>query len=213
VSGTRGRLIVFEGGEGSGKSTQAALLAQRLGAVLTREPGGTDIGVRLRSVVLDAGPPSPEGAYVPGARTEALLMAADRAQHVAEVVGPALDDGRDVVSDRFSGSTLAYQGYGRGLDLGELTWLSSWASGGLEPDLVLLLDVDQEEAAARRCRPRDRMESAGDTFHQRVVAGYLALAGADPGRWVVVDGSGSVEEVSTRVWAAYEAWESRRQPG
>ena len=195
-----GRFIVFEGGEGSGKSTQAARLAQRLGAVLTREPGGTGIGLRLRSVVLDA------HEQAPAARTEALLMAADRAQHVAEVVRPALEDGRDVVSDRYSGSTLAYQGHGRGLDVGELAWLSSWASEGLEPDLVLLLDVDQEVAAGRRCRPRDRMEAAGDTFHQRVVAGYLALAAADPGRWVVVDGSGTADEVADRVWAAWQSW-------
>jgi len=133
-------------------------------------------------------------------------MAADRAQHVAEVVRPALEAGRPVVSDRFSGSTLAYQGYGRGLDLGDLAWLSGWAAEGLEPDVVFLLDVDQEVAAARRCRPRDRIEAAGDTFHQRVVAGYHALAAADPDRWVVVDGSGTVDEVAARVWSAYEAW-------
>jgi len=197
----KGRLVVFEGGEGSGKSTQAARLAQRLGAVLTREPGGTEIGERLRRVVLDD-----DDLHPPAPRTEALLMAADRAQHVAEVIRPALDAGRDVVSDRFSGSTLAYQGYGRGLAVGELAWLSSWASDGLEPDLVLLLDVDQEVAAGRRCRPRDRMEAAGDTFHQRVVSGYLALAAADPGRWVVVDGAGTVEEVAERVWSAWQAW-------
>ncbi len=192
-----GRFVVFEGGEGSGKSTQAALLAERLGAVLTREPGGTEIGLRLREVVLG------QGVSGLSPRTEALLMAADRAQHVAEVVLPALVAGRDVVSDRYSGSTLAYQGHGRGLDLDQLAWLSRWAAEGLEPDLVVLLDVDQEEAAARRCRPRDRMEAAGDSFHQRVVAGYRALAAADPDRWVVVDGTGTVDEVATRVWAAY----------
>ena len=115
-----------------------------------------------------------------------------------------------MVSDRFSGSTLAYQGYGRGLDVGELAWLSSWAAEGLEPDLVVLLDVDQAVAAARRCRPRDRMEAAGDAFHQRVVAGYLALAAADPDRWVVVDGSGTVDEVAARVWSAFEAWAGGR---
>jgi dTMP kinase len=198
----KGRLIVFEGGEGSGKSTQAAVLAERLRAVHTREPGGTEIGLRLRDVVLgDAASLSD--------RAEALLMAADRAQHVAEVIRPALERGHDIVCDRFSGSTLAYQGYGRGLDVGELAWLSSWASEGLEPDLVLLLDVDQEVAAARRCRPRDRMEAAGDSFHQRVVAGYLALAAVEPHRWVVVDGSGTVDEVAARVWSAYQAWTGR----
>ena len=200
----RGRFVVFEGGEGSGKSTQAARLAERLGAVLTLEPGGTEVGARLRAVVLGDGAPG----LAP--RTEALLMAADRAQHVAEVVRPALEAGRHVVSDRYSGSTLAYQGYGRGLDLDELAGLSRWAAEGLEPDVVFLLDVDQATAAARRCRPRDRIEAAGDTFHQRVVAGYLALAAADPARWVVVDGSGTVEEVAARVWSAYVAWDQSR---
>ncbi|MEA2933184.1 MAG: dTMP kinase [Actinomycetota bacterium] len=199
----RGRFVVLEGGEGSGKSTQAALLGQRLHAVLTREPGGTDVGSRLRDVLLGSG----TGPLA--ARTEALLVVADRAQHVAEVVRPALDRGQNVVSDRFSGSTLAYQGYGRGLDVGELARLSSWASAGLEPDLVLLLDVDQAVAAARRCRPRDRMEAAGDTFHQKVVAGYLALAEADPDRWTVVDGNGAVDEVADRVWSAFESWAAR----
>lgn len=200
----RGRFVVFEGGEGSGKSTQAARLAERLGAVQTLEPGGTEVGARLRAVVLGDGAPG----LAP--RTEALLMAADRAQHVAEVVRPALEAGRHVVSDRYSGSTLAYQGYGRGLDLDELAGLSRWAAEGLEPDVVFLLDVDQETAAARRCRPRDRIEAAGDTFHQRVVAGYLALAAADPARWVVVDGSGTVEEVAARVSSAYVAWDRSR---
>ncbi|MEA2971723.1 MAG: dTMP kinase [Actinomycetota bacterium] len=197
-----GVFVVFEGGEGSGKSTQASRLAERLGAVLTLEPGGTEIGQRLRDVVLG------DGGSTLAPRAEALLMAADRAQHVAEVVRPALEAGRPVVSDRFSGSTLAYQGYGRGLDLGDLARLSGWATEGLEPDVVFLLDVDQEVAAARRCRPRDRIEAAGDTFHQRVVAGYQALAAADPDRWVVVDGSGTVDEVAARVWSAYEAWEA-----
>jgi dTMP kinase len=198
VAGT-GRFIVLEGGEGSGKSTQAALLARRLDAVLTLEPGGTEVGKRLRDLVLGDG-------TLLDPRAEALLMAADRAQHVAEVVRPALERGADVVSDRFSGSTLAYQGYGRGLDLTDLAGLSSWAADGLGPDLVLLLDLDQEEAAARRCRPRDRIEAAGDTFHQRVLAGYRALAAADPDRWVVVDGSGAVDSVAERVWSAYQAW-------
>jgi len=197
----RGRFVVFEGGEGSGKSTQAALLAGRLDAVLTREPGGTDIGARLRSVVLD------DATHPPGARTEALLMAADRAQHVAEVVRPALEAGKDVVSDRFSGSTLGVHEPHQGDREGE-----GEHRHGLEADLVLLLDVDQQEAAARRCRPRDRMESAGDSFHQRVVAGYLLLAAADADRWVVIDGTGSVGEVSERVWSAFQAWATGAAP-
>ncbi len=193
------RLIVFEGGEGSGKSTQAALLAQRLGAVLTREPGGTDIGRRIRSLVLDAS----VGAAL-DARAEALLMVADRAQHVAEVLGPALDRGLDVVSDRFTASTLAYQGFARGLPVDELSRLSSWATGGLEPDLVILLDLPAEVAATRMKPEADRMEAAGNDFHRRVAEGYRALAAADPARWRVVDGSGTVDEVEARVAKALD---------
>lgn len=188
------RFIVFEGGEGSGKSTQAALLAERLGAVLTREPGGTEIGRRIRSLVLDVA----VGTTL-DVRAEALLMAADRAQHVAETVGPALAQGRDVVSDRFTGSTLAYQGYARGLPVDELARLSSWAAGGLEPDLVILLDVPAEVAAVRMKPEADRMEVAGIDFHRRVAEGYRSLAAGDPQRWRVVDGSGSVEEVESRI--------------
>ena len=190
---SRGRFIAFEGGEGSGKSTQAALLAARLGAVLTHEPGGTDVGARLRAIVLD---PSPD---VVDPRAEALIMLADRAQHVAEVIRPALEAGRDVVSDRFTGSTLAYQGHARGLPVDELAGLSQWATGGLEPDVVVLLDVAAEVAAARMKGGLDRMEAAGDDFHRRVAEGYRALAAADPDRWRVVDGSGTVEDVEALV--------------
>ena len=191
------RLIVFEGGEGSGKSTQAALLATRLGALLTREPGGTEIGRRIRALVLD----DAVGAAL-DVRAEALLMAADRAQHVAEVIRPALERGVDVVSDRFTGSTLAYQGFARGLPVAELAKLSTWATGGLEADLVILLDVPAAVAATRMKPEADRMESAGDDFHRRVAEGYLALAAGDPQRWRVVDGSGSVTEVEALVTAA-----------
>ena len=196
MTGRRGRFIVLEGGEGSGKSTQARLLADALGAVLTREPGATDVGGRIREVVLD---PATVGL---DDRAEALLMAADRAQHVAEVVRPTLEQGRDVVCDRFSGSTLAYQGYGRGLDPDELAWLSSWAARGLEPDVVVLLDVPRDVAAGRSGGSPDRMEAEDAAFHERVLAGYHALAAADPGRWVVVDGRGTVDEVAERVLKA-----------
>ena len=194
-----GRFIVFEGGEGCGKSTQARLLAERLGAVLTHEPGATDVGRRIRALVLDPGVVALDG------RAEALLMAADRAQHVAEVIRPALDAGRDVVSDRFAGSTLAYQGYGRGLAVGDLAWLSEWAAGGLEPDVVVLLDVPLEASLARRAAggvAPDRMEAESRAFHERVVEGYRALAAADPDRWIVVDGTGELEKVAARVWEA-----------
>ena len=198
---SRGRLIAFEGGEASGKSTQAATFAGRLGALLTREPGGTPVGLRVRDLVLD---PETAGLHP---RTEALLLAADRAQHVAELVAPALAAGQDVVTDRFSGSTLAYQGYGQSLPVEDLAWLSRWASDGLEPDLVVLLDVEPLVAAARQgSRPLDRIEARDAAFHRRVRDGYRALAKADSVRWAVVDGSGSESEVAARVWDAYSAW-------
>ena len=185
---------MFEGGEAAGKSTQARLLAEHLGAILTREPGGTAIGEALRLQLLDPQFPRP----VP--RAETLMMLAARAQHVAEVIEPALARGRDVVCDRYSGSTLAYQGYGRGLDVAGLVALDSWASGGREPDLVVLLDVPVELARARRREePADRFEGEGDEFLTRVLAGFRQLAAADPLRWRMVDGAGTVQEVALRV--------------
>ena len=198
---TRGRFIAFEGGEGCGKSTQAARFAESAGALLTREPGGTAVGERVRRILLD-----PDvGGVSP--RAEALLMAAARAQHVDEVIAPALEAGRDVVTDRFTGSSLAYQGHGRGLDVAAIEQLSDWATDGLVPDVIVLLDVPPEEARGRRAlegRAADRLEAEGDAFHDRVAAGYRALAQADPARWLVVDGVGSVDEVARRVRAAVE---------
>ncbi len=190
------RFIVFEGGDASGKSTQSARLARRLGALHTREPGGTTVGTALRGLLLDARTTGLDD------RAEALLMAADRAQHVAEVVRPALAAGRHVVSDRYIGSSLAYQGHGRGLPVAELRRLSDWAAGGLWPDLVVLLDVPREVSAARAGGKLDRMEAAGDRFHDRVARGYRALASADANRWVTVDGSAPPEEVEAAVWSA-----------
>jgi dTMP kinase len=188
------RFIVFEGGDASGKSTQSARLAGRLGAVHTREPGGTTIGARLRELLLDARTTGLSD------RAEALLMAADRAQHVAEVIRPALDAGRHVVCDRYIGSTLAYQGHGRGLGVDDLRRISQWASGDLWPDLVVLLDVPPTVAADRADGEPDRLESAGDDFHHRVVQGYRALAAADPQRWVTVDGTAPADDVEAAVW-------------
>ena len=189
------RFIAFEGGEGTGKSTQSARLAARLDAVLTREPGGTAVGERLRDLILD-----PSTGDIDG-RTEVLLVAAARAQHVAEVIEPALAAGRHVVTDRFTGSSLAYQGYGRGVTLDDVRAVSSFATAGREPDLYLLLDVPGTVAAERTGGARDRLESAGEGFHERVRAGYAALAAADP-TWVVIDGSASPDEVETAVWRA-----------
>lgn len=197
-------LIAFEGGEGTGKSTQAGLLAARLRAetgrqvVSTFQPGATGIGAAIRQVLLD---PATTGL---DPRTEALLMAADRAQHVAEVVRPALAAGAVVVTDRYLYSSVAYQGHGRRLGAEEVRALSTFATAGLEADLVLLLTVPPEVRDARlaeRGGP-DRFEQAGDDFHERVEAGFLAQATADPDRWVVLDGHGPVDEVAERVWAA-----------
>jgi dTMP kinase len=191
---SRGSFVAFEGGEACGKSTQAARLAARRGALLTREPGGTALGERVRSLFLD-----PATGHVEP-RAEALLVAAARAQHVAEVIEPTLAAGRDVVTDRFTGSSLAYQGFGRGLPVEEVRALSSFATGGVDPDLYVLLTVSPEVAAIRLGSERDRLESAGDDFHARVADGYLALAEQEG--WLVVDGSGTPDEVERSVWAA-----------
>ncbi len=191
----RGRLVVLEGGEGTGKSTQAALLAERLGALLTREPGGTPVGESIRRLLLD-----PANAGL-SARAEALLVLADRAEHVSAVIEPALQSGRDVVCDRFSGSTLAYQGWGRGLPVEQLRELSAWAAAGCEPDLVVLLSVPAAVASARLAARGsvDRLEGAGAEFFGRVAEGFAALAAGDPRRWVTLDAEGTVEQVAERV--------------
>jgi dTMP kinase len=193
---TRGKFIVFEGGEGCGKTTQSQRLADRLGAVLTRQPGGTALGVRLRQVLLSPG----TGEIEP--RAEALLMAADRAQHTAELIRPALDAGSHVVCDRYVGSSVAYQGFGRGLDPDGVAALSGWATDNLWPDLVVLLTVPAEVSAARLGPDLDRFESAGDDFHRRVAEGFITQARNDPARWVVIDGTASIDEVAAAVDAA-----------
>ncbi|MDA8280047.1 MAG: dTMP kinase [Actinomycetota bacterium] len=197
--GATGRLVALEGIDGCGKTTQARLLAEAVGVEPTAEPGATPVGGALRRVLLD--PALPE--LVP--RTEALLMAADRAEHVARVIAPALQAGAWVVTDRYSGSTLAYQGHGRGLGLDDLSWLVAWATGGIQADLSVLVAVDVDTALARaaaRVATVDRMERLGVDFQRRVAAGFAALAAADPERWVAVDGTGTVPEVAAAVRAA-----------
>ncbi|MCO5318642.1 MAG: dTMP kinase [Microthrixaceae bacterium] len=198
-TGGRGWFVVFEGGEGCGKSTQARLLAQRCGALLTHEPGGTRLGTALRRLLLD------HDAGDLDRRAEALLMAADRAQHVAESIRPSLEAGRAVVCDRYLGSSVAYQGHGRGLDPGEIRDLSLWATGDLEPDVVVYLVVGENETLRRTGAPRDAIEAAGAEFHHRVRQGFESQAEADPDRWVRVDGSGTVPEVAERVSSALRA--------
>ena len=195
-----GRLIVFEGADASGKSTQARRLAERLGADLTFQFGATAIGAAIRSILLDPAHTELDD------RAEALLVIADKAQHVAEIVGPALERGETVVSDRFTASTSAYQGYGRGLDLAGLDAMMRFATHGIEPDLTVLLDVPWSVARIRLGDQMDRIEGAGADFHTRVRDGYLAMAAADPGRWVVVDADGTVDEIAERVDAAVDDW-------
>lgn len=195
----RGRFIAFEGGEACGKSTQARLLADALGAELTFEPGATRLGASLRALLLDP----VTGDVDP--RAEALLMAADRAQHAAEQIEPALGAGRHVVTDRYVGSSLAYQGFGRGLDVDEVRHLTDWGTGGLWPDLTVLLTVPPAVAIDRLGDDParlDRFEREDDGFHARVADGFLTLARAEPERWVVVDGSGDIETVAALVRAA-----------
>jgi len=200
VTGTRGRLVALEGIDGCGKSTQALILAARLDAVSTFEPGATPLGAALRRLLLGR-----DGAPV-AVRAEALMMAADRAQHVADVIAPALDAGRWVVTDRYSASTLAYQGFGRGLDQGALEAMVGWATGGLRPDLTVLFDLPVSVAANRRSGAGDdRMEAEGLAFQQRVADGYLALAAQGRDAWLVVDATEPVECVAAAVWDAVEA--------
>jgi len=189
-----GHFIAFEGGEGSGKSTQAARLARRTGALLTHEPGDTPLGAAVRAILLD----STTLDITP--RAEALLMAADRAQHVVDVVRPALERGQSVITDRFSGSSIAYQGYGRQLAAAEVASLSEWATDELWPDLVFLLEVPLSVSTERTGGARDRLEAAGDAFHRRVHDGFLTQAIADPDRWVIIDGSQSEDAVADAIW-------------
>ncbi len=188
--------IAFEGAEGCGKSTQSRRLAEAIDAVLTRETGGTEIGRRLRDILHDTDVTDLND------HAETLIVAADRAQHLAEIVRPALAAGRHVVSDRSVYSSLAYQGYGRGLPVDEVRLVNEWAVDDTWPDLVVLLQVPDEVAAERmRRRQLDRFEQAGDAFHARVVAGFADMAAADAARWVVVDASGPLDEVTRTIRA------------
>jgi dTMP kinase len=207
-SAKAGVFIVFEGGEGAGKSTQIAQLAQHLLAdgrsvVVTREPGATEIGARIRKMVLDThtSGSGPVGASALAPRAEALLYAADRAHHVTAVVRPALRRGEIVISDRYVDSSLAYQGAGRTLPVDEISWLSAWATGGLKPDLVVLLDIDPQTGLARvgRRGEADRLEQESIDFHERVRHGFLDLAAADPARYLVLDGTRDEQELAAEI--------------
>lgn len=203
---SRGRFITFEGGEGCGKSTQVALLKGALEScgikvLATREPGGTWLSEKVRGLIKD------QTLDPPCDRAELLLFLAARAQLVEKVILPALERGEWVVSDRFSDSTFAYQGYGRGLDLATLKFANDFACSSLKPDMTLLLDVDQTAADERRCEREkatctssDRIESAGAEFHRRLCCGFRELAAAEPERIVTIDASGTKEAVQEAVW-------------
>ena len=207
----RGTFITFEGPEGGGKSTHVRELADRLRAegrtvLVTREPGGTRLAELVRGLVRE------EVDDPPVTRSEVLLFLAARAQVVANVIRPALERGEWVVCDRFADSTFAYQGYGRGVDVELLKELNDFATEGLKPDLTILLDVPPEVSRARLAARQaatattaDRIEQAGDLFHNRLRAGFLELAKAEPDRFAVIDASGPREDVSARVLAAVRA--------
>lgn len=196
--------IAFEGGEGSGKSTQVRLLSKRLieldgvSPVVTHEPGATPLGQQLRALLLgvDQAPLGP--------RAETLMMAADRAQHMKEVVRPALERGQHVISDRTAYSSLAYQGGGRSLGVDKVRAVNDWALDGLWPDLVVLLDCSPEAVAGRLERALDRLEAEADEFHDRIHSTFRELAAAEPERWVVIDGSAPIADVAAAVWTAVE---------
>jgi dTMP kinase len=198
--GDPGRLIAFEGVEGSGKSTQLELLRRLLeeagrDVVVTREPGGTPAGERVRALLLD-----PAVELHP--RAEALLFAAARAELVEAVIRPALERGAVVLCDRYLDSSLAYQGGARGLGRDPVEHVNRFATGGLLPDLVVLLDLDPAAGLARRARDPDRIEAQDLGFHRRVRDAFRDLAAAEPGRFAVVDAAAPVDEVADRVRAA-----------
>jgi dTMP kinase len=192
-----GLFITFEGGDGTGKSTQVRLLAEWLteqgrAVVTTREPGGTEVGTALRDIVLHH-----RGEVDP--RAEALLYAADRAQHIGTLVRPALERGDVVVQDRYIDSSVAYQGAGRVLDAAEIKRISMWATGDLLPDLTVLLDLPGDVARARLAGEKkvfDRLENEHDDFHERVRAGFLQLAADQPQRFLVVDATASIDDIA-----------------
>ena len=195
----RGLFVTFEGIDRSGKTTQARLLCEALGheALAVREPGGTEAGERLREILKDP-------AVALTAQTEALLFAAARAELVEQVIRPALDDGRIVVSDRFLDSSLAYQGGARGLGIDEVERINRFATGGLRPDLTFLLEISPG-AAVGRAGESDRFEGEGEGLQREVLAAYEELAAADPGRWRSIDADRPPEQVHADVLAAVEA--------
>ena len=199
----KGLFITFEGADGCGKSTQLNLLADYLKSkgfevVITREPGSIGLGEKIREILL-----SYDGDV--SSNCEAFLFLADRAQHIDIIVKPAIDAGKIVLCDRHTDSTLAYQGYGRGVDLARLKMLNNLATSGLIPDLTFVFDIDVETSQQRVGKNKDRMESAGVEFHERVREGYLALSKEEPNRIKVINSVESIENISKQVKCIFEA--------
>lgn len=211
----RGVFIVFEGGEGAGKSLQVEILAGHLREAgypiaVTREPGGTRIGEQIRAVTHN-----PENVDL-DAKAEAYLMAASRAQHVAETIAPAIEAGKVVISDRFVDSSIAYQGYGRQLGADLVAKLNEPAVGGAVPDLTILLNISPEEGMRRRresSKTNDRLDLQQKDFYERVYGGYLTLAKKDPSRYLVIDATLPVEIVGQQVWEAVKIFLKKRNGG
>jgi dTMP kinase len=194
-----GLFITFEGGEGCGKSTQSRLLLKKLEqqktpVVLTHEPGGTALGNEIRKTLKRK-----RGSSI-SPQAELFLFAASRAQLVTEVIQPALQEGKVVICDRFAHSTLVYQGYGRGLDFTAINMLNNMATGYVNPDLIILLDISPEQGLARKQSLKDRFEIEDLSFHRRVREGYLKMAAAEPERWLVIDASLPKGKVAEVIW-------------
>jgi dTMP kinase len=195
-----GLFITFEGGEGCGKSSQSRLLLKKLEqqnipVVLTHEPGGTALGDELRKALKKK-----RGSSI-SPRAELFLVAASRAQLVAELIRPALVEGKVVICDRFTHSTMVYQGYGRGLDFTAIKMVNNMATMHLDPDLIILLDIPPEQGLARKQSLKDRFELEDLSFHRRVRDGYLKMAEAEPDRWLVIDASLPKEKIAEIIWA------------
>lgn len=200
---TKGLFITFEGADGCGKTTQLMLLAKYLKSkdlevVVTREPGARGLGEKIREILLNY-----DGEV--SSQAEAFLFLADRAQHIDVIVNPAVESGKIVLCDRHTDSTVAYQGYGRGLDIDRIKMLNNLATGDRRPDLTIVFDIDVETSMARVGAEKDRMESAGEEFFNRVRNGYLKIAELEPERVKVLNATKSVEDIHKEVVALYES--------
>jgi dTMP kinase len=203
VSNHPGFFVVFEGGDGAGKSTQVKQLTEKLTklketVVITREPGGTELGKKIREILLD------QNEFEVSPRMEALLFAADRSINMSQIIKPALEKGNVVIADRHIDSSIAYQGVGRGLGVQTIEEISRWATQEIVPDLTVLLDVDANTGQSR-LQTKDRLDRESTDFHTKVNQAFRDLAKANPNRYIVIDATKPVEEISDLVFNAYKA--------